>query len=95
MLSIALTGNIAAGKSTVAGLFRQWGATVIDADELVREFAETARQFVTRHHEYLESTGLGDYAALPHKGPGPYTVKWSTGGGRVGRILGFHRRATA
>jgi predicted outer membrane protein len=39
-------------------------------NELVREFAETARQFVTRHHEYLESTGLVDYAALPHKGPG-------------------------
>jgi dephospho-CoA kinase len=36
-LSVALTGNIAAGKSTVAGLFRQWGATIIDADQLVRE----------------------------------------------------------
>jgi dephospho-CoA kinase len=32
-----LTGNIGAGKSTVAGLFKQWGATVIDADQLVRE----------------------------------------------------------
>jgi dephospho-CoA kinase len=37
MLNIALTGNIAAGKSAVAGLFRQWGATVLDADEIVRE----------------------------------------------------------
>jgi dephospho-CoA kinase len=37
MLSIALTGNIGAGKSTVAELFRRWGATIIDADELVRE----------------------------------------------------------
>lgn len=37
MLSVALTGNIGAGKSTVAGLFRQWGATLIDADQLVRE----------------------------------------------------------
>jgi dephospho-CoA kinase len=37
MISVALTGNIAAGKSTVAGLFRRWGATLIDADELVRE----------------------------------------------------------
>ena len=34
---VALTGNIAAGKSTVASLFREWGATVIDADQLVRE----------------------------------------------------------
>ena len=37
MLSVALTGNIAAGKSTVLALFRARGATVIDADELVRE----------------------------------------------------------
>ncbi len=37
MLSVALTGNIAAGKSTVAELFRRWGATVIDADQLVRD----------------------------------------------------------
>jgi dephospho-CoA kinase len=37
MLSVALTGNIAAGKSTVAELFRRWGATVIDADRLARE----------------------------------------------------------
>lgn len=37
MLSVALTGNIAAGKSTVAALFERWGATLIDADQLVRE----------------------------------------------------------
>ena len=37
MLNVALTGNIASGKSTVAELFRRWGATVIDADRLVRE----------------------------------------------------------
>src|SRR3954469_11334155 len=37
MLSVALTGNIGAGKSTVADLFRRWGATIIDADQLVRE----------------------------------------------------------
>lgn len=37
MLSVALTGNIAAGKSAVADLFRRWGATVLDADEIVRE----------------------------------------------------------
>ena len=37
MLNVALTGNIASGKSTVSELFRRWGATIIDADELARE----------------------------------------------------------
>jgi dephospho-CoA kinase len=37
LLNVALTGNIAAGKSTVAELFRGWGALLIDADQLVRE----------------------------------------------------------
>ena len=37
MLNVALTGNIASGKSTVAELFRVWGATVIDADRLARD----------------------------------------------------------
>lgn len=37
MLNVAVTGNAAAGKSTVVDWFRKWGATVIDADQLVRE----------------------------------------------------------
>ena len=37
MLNVALTGNIAAGKSSVVQRFERWGATVIDADQLVRE----------------------------------------------------------
>jgi dephospho-CoA kinase len=37
MLNVGLTGNVASGKSTVAELFRTWGATVIDADRLVRD----------------------------------------------------------
>jgi len=36
MLKVGLTGNIAAGKSTVAGVWRELGAAVIDADELAR-----------------------------------------------------------
>ncbi|MGH8963912.1 MAG: DUF4142 domain-containing protein [Actinomycetes bacterium] len=39
-------------------------------NDLVREFAVTSHEFVNRHHGYLESTGLVDYSALPHRGPG-------------------------
>ena len=34
--AIGLTGGIASGKSTVASLFRAWGAFVADADEISR-----------------------------------------------------------
>lgn len=37
MRIVALTGTIAAGKSAVAALFQRWGATLIDADAIVRE----------------------------------------------------------
>jgi dephospho-CoA kinase len=37
VLRVALTGNAAAGKSTVLELFRKWGAAVTDADQLARE----------------------------------------------------------
>lgn len=36
MRHYALTGTVAAGKSTVAKLFERWGATLIDADAIVR-----------------------------------------------------------
>jgi dephospho-CoA kinase len=69
MLHIALTGNIASGKSTVANLFRRWGATVIDADVLVREaqapgspvLAQIAQRFGP---EVLAEDGSLDRAAL-------------------------------
>jgi len=47
-LSIALTGNIAAGKSTVAELFRSWGATIIDADQVVREIQSSGTPALAR-----------------------------------------------
>jgi len=40
MLLIGLTGNIASGKSTVAQLFSERGATIIDADVLARRAVE-------------------------------------------------------
>jgi len=40
MLKVGLTGNIAAGKSSVAEEWRLLGATVVDADELARQAVE-------------------------------------------------------
>jgi predicted outer membrane protein len=34
-------------------------------NDLIRQFAETSDAFVTRHCQYLESTGLVDYSRLP------------------------------
>src|SRR4051812_9061169 len=40
MLLVGLTGNIGSGKSTVARLLSEHGATVIDADVLARRVVE-------------------------------------------------------
>jgi dephospho-CoA kinase len=47
MLNVALTGNIAAGKSTVVDFFRRWGATVVDADALAREAQAPGSEVLT------------------------------------------------
>ncbi len=72
MLNVALTGNIAAGKSTVVDLFKKWGATVIDADALAREaqapgsavLAAIARRFGA---DVVAQGGSLDRAALRAK----------------------------
>ena len=69
MLSVALTGNIGAGKSTVAELFKRWGASVIDADQLVRETQAPGQpvlaKIVSRFgKELLRADGTLDRAVL-------------------------------
>ena len=69
MLSVALTGNIAAGKSEVVRRFAEWGATVIDADQLAREAqepgTEVLRAIVQRFgKEVLNPDGTLDRPAL-------------------------------
>ncbi|HSC58780.1 MAG TPA: dephospho-CoA kinase [Gemmatimonadales bacterium] len=69
MLNIALTGNIGAGKSEVVRRFREWGATVIDADQLAREAqapgTEVLRAIVQRFgKDVLLPSGELDRAAL-------------------------------
>jgi dephospho-CoA kinase len=72
MLSVALTGNIGAGKTTVARLFERWGATIIDADELVREAQAPGHPVLAKIGErfgrdVLAADGSLDRAALRAK----------------------------
>ena len=72
MLSVALTGNIGAGKTTVVGLFRRWGATVIDADQLVRQAQAPGQPVLTAiaarfGGELIRADGTLDRAALRAK----------------------------
>jgi len=66
---VALTGNIAAGKSTVSALFRGWGAGVVDADQVVRDLqrpgTEVHRRIVERFGKaILTAEGELDRPAL-------------------------------
>lgn len=69
MLTVALTGNVASGKSTVAGLFRRWGAAVTDADAMVHELQRPGTPVFTAilarfGPEVLAASGDLDRAAL-------------------------------
>ena len=43
MILVGLTGGVATGKSTVAKMFKQCGAVVIDADELAHEVVKPGK----------------------------------------------------
>jgi dephospho-CoA kinase len=64
MLHVALTGNVASGKSTVAELFREWGATIIDADRLVREAQQPGSDTLARIAERFGPGVLTDTGEL-------------------------------
>lgn len=69
MLRVGLTGNIAAGKSSVARRWRERGATVVDADALARRATEPGtpalRQIAAAWGpEVLDAEGRLDRGAL-------------------------------
>ena len=70
MILIGLTGNIASGKSEVAKMLADRGATIIDADELAREAVrpetQALRDIVKRWgKDVLKNDGSLDRGALP------------------------------
>jgi dephospho-CoA kinase len=69
MLLIGLTGNIASGKSTVAEMLSERGATIVDADALARRAVERGTPVYdkivhTWGSAVLAADGLLDRAAL-------------------------------
>ena len=80
MMKVGLTGNVAAGKSVVLDFLRRHGATVIDADALVREVQQPGTPVLRRIAERfgpdillpdgaldrsrLRRRAMGDLAAL-------------------------------
>ena len=64
MLNVGLTGNIGAGKSTVARLLESWGAVIIDADRLTREVQEPGSPTLAAIAERFGPAVLGPDGAL-------------------------------
>ena len=69
MRLIGLTGGIATGKSTVAALLAERGATVIDSDQLAREVVEPGEPALAEIERrfgpgVIDRTGALDRAAL-------------------------------
>ncbi len=54
MLRVGLTGGIACGKSTIAGMFAELGAHVIDADAIVHELYRPGQEV---YHELIKRFG--------------------------------------
>jgi len=69
VLRVGLTGGIASGKSTVAKIFRELGAHVLDADRIARDLVPPGSQALSRivrafGPEMLRPDGTLDRAAL-------------------------------
>jgi dephospho-CoA kinase len=75
LVRVAVTGNVASGKTAVTDTWRELGATVIDADELARRAVEpgttTLQQVVQRFGQgVLDPDGSLDRAAMRRLGFG-------------------------
>lgn len=64
MLKIGLTGGIGSGKSRVADMLRQWGASVIDTDEVSRALTASGGAAMPAIEQAFGAQALTDDGAL-------------------------------
>ena len=68
MYKVGLTGGIACGKTTIAGLFAEHGVTIIDADQVARDLVEPGQPalaaIAARFGDEMLSHGRLDRARL-------------------------------
>lgn len=64
MIVVGLTGNMAAGKSAVAGLWRRDGVPVISADELARQAVKPGSKGLVRVEALLGPGAVGADGAM-------------------------------
>lgn len=67
MLSVALTGNIGSGKSTVGKLFKEEGFYIFDADRIIRGFYEEKGEVYKRVLEAFGSSILDEEGNIDRK----------------------------
>lgn len=72
MFIIGLTGGIASGKSTVAGMLRDLGAEVIDADVIARQVVEPGRPALQKIAEKLGEQFINPNGTLNRAALGEY-----------------------
>ena len=68
MLLVGLTGGIGAGKSTVSTLLAEYGAVVVDADQIARELQAPGSALLDRMAERFGSQIIRDDGALDRAG---------------------------
>lgn len=68
--TIALTGNIATGKSTVANLFAEHGITIVDCDVIARDIVEPGTDALNAIEVHFGKAVIHDNGSLNRKALG-------------------------
>ncbi|MEC4888574.1 MAG: dephospho-CoA kinase [Nitrospira sp.] len=87
MLLVGLTGGIATGKSTVAGMFTRCGAVVIDADELARQVVQPGKPAWREIVKTFGKTVLNPDRTLNRQALGAMVFGYKTRLRRLERII--------